>query len=62
MGGKSLLKVCLQAFPRLSVHFFVKGTMSAGFSNILKSQKSQLRQLKPENNVPVLLKVATLVH
>ena len=33
--------------------------MSAILSNILKSQKSHLHQWKPENNGPVLVKVAS---
>ena len=37
-------------------------TMSAIFSNILKSQKSHLPQWKPKNNGSVLLKVAILMH
>ena len=36
--------------------------MSGIFSNILKSQKSHLYQWKPENNDPVLLKVAILAY
>ena len=36
--------------------------MSVIFSNILKSQKTPLKQWKPGNNCPVLLKVAILVQ
>ena len=42
--------------------YLLKGTMSAIFSNILKSQKSHLHQWKPENNGSVLLKFAVLAH
>ena len=40
----------------------LKGTMSAIFSNTLKSQMSHLSQRKPKNNSPVPLKVTMLVR
>ena len=35
--------------------------MSAIYSNTLKSEKSHLHQLKPENNSPVFLKVTNTI-